>query len=65
MDDLRDDVARALKHDAVADAGVEPFDLVRIVQRGVGDDHAADRHRLEPRDRGQRAGAADLDVDLE
>ena len=27
------------------------------------DDDAADRHRLEPRDRGQLAGAADLDVD--
>ena len=38
-------------------------DLVLVVQRRVGDDDAADRHRLEPRDRRQRAGAADLDVD--
>ena len=63
LDDLRDDVARALQHDAVAGAHAEPRDLVGIVQRRVGHDDAADRHRLEPRDRGQLAGAADLDVD--
>jgi hypothetical protein len=33
------------------------------VQRRVGDDDAADGDRLEPRDRGELAGAADLDVD--
>ena len=44
---------------AVADA----FDVVLIVQRGVGHDDAADRHRFEPRHRRQRSGAAHLDVD--
>jgi hypothetical protein len=62
-DDLRDDVPGALQHHAVADAHVEPGDLVGIVERGVGHDHAADRDRLQPRDRRQLAGAADLDVD--
>jgi hypothetical protein len=61
-DDLRDDVPRAAHH-AVADAHVEAGDLVGIVERRIGDDHAADRDRLQPRDGGQLAGAADLDVD--
>ena len=33
------------------------------MQRRVGDHHAADGDRLEPRHRGQGAGAADLDID--
>ena len=60
---LRDDVAGALDADAVADADAEPGDLVGIVQGGVGDGDAADADRLQPRHRGQLAGAADLDVD--
>jgi len=47
----------------VADADAEPFDFVEIVERRVGDDDAADGDGIEPRDRGQRAGAPDLDVD--
>ena len=62
-DDLRDDVAGALHDHRVADAHVLARDLVLVVQRGVGDDDAADGDRLEPGDRRQRAGAADLDVD--
>ena len=38
-------------------------DLVLVVQRGVGDDDAADGHRMQLGDRRQRAGAADLDLD--
>ena len=63
-DDLRDDVARALHDHGVADADVLARDLVLVVQRGVGDHHAAHGDGLELGDRRQRTGAADLDVDL-
>ena len=63
LDHLRDDVAGALDADAVADAQAQPRDLVAIVERDVGDDHPADADRLQPPDRRQLAGAADLDVD--
>ena len=63
LDHLRDDVAGALDAHAVADAQAQPRDLVAVVERDVGDDHAADADRLQPPDRGQLAGAADLDVD--
>ena len=63
LDHLRDDVAGALDADAVADAQAQPLDLVAVVERDVGDDHAADADRFQPPDRGQLAGAADLDVD--
>ena len=42
FENLRDDVAGALHDDRVADPHVEPRDLVLVVQRGVGDDDAAD-----------------------
>ena len=64
FDDLRNDVAGALHDDRIADANILARDLVFIVQRGVLHDDAADRHRLEPRDRRQRAGAADLNLDV-
>ena len=63
LDHLRDDVAGALDADAVADAQAQPRDLVAVVERDVGDDDAADADRLQPPDRGQLAGAPDLDVD--
>ena len=63
LDHLRDDVAGALDAHPVADAQAEPRDLVAVVERDVGDDHPADADRLQPPDRGQLAGAADLDVD--
>ena len=62
-DHLGDDVAGALHHDGIADADVLAGDLVLVVERGVRDHHAADRDGLEFRDRRQRAGAADLDLD--
>ncbi|MNT16590.1 hypothetical protein D3C72_1517020 [compost metagenome] len=62
-DDLRDDVAGALQDDRVADAHVLAGDLVLVVQGGVADHDAADRDGVQTGDRGQRAGAADLDVD--
>ena len=61
--DLRDDVAGALDHHRVADADVLAGDLVLIVQRGIRHHHASDGDRLEPRHRGQRAGAPDLELD--
>ena len=63
-DDLRDHVAGALQHDGVADTDVLAGDLVLVVQRGAGDQHAADVDWFEFGDRGQRAGAADLDADV-
>ena len=63
LQNLRDDVAGALDAHGVADADVLARDLVLVVQRRIGDDDAADRHRIELRDRRQRAGAADVDFD--
>jgi hypothetical protein len=63
LDHLRDDVAGALDQHPVADPQPKPLDLVAIVERDVGDDHPADPDRLQAPDRGQLAGAADLDVD--
>ena len=73
-DDLGDHVAGALHHDGIADAKIDavtnrisfvadPLDVILIMQRRVRDDDAADRDRLEPGHRRQRAGAADLDID--
>ena len=64
LDHLRDHVAGALDRHRVADPHAEPLDLVLIVQGGVLHDHAADRNRLELGDRRERAGAADLDLDV-
>ncbi len=61
---LRDHVAGALDHDCVADPDVLALDLVLIVQGDVLHDHAADADRLELADRRERAGAADLDLDV-
>ena len=63
LQNLRDDVAGALHAHRVADAHVLARDLVLVVQRGVGDDDAADRDGAQFGDRRQRAGAADLDLD--
>ena len=63
--DLGNHVAGAADDHRVADVHVLAPDLVLVVQRRVGDGHAADEHRLQPRDRRDRAGAPDLDVDAE
>jgi hypothetical protein len=64
-DHLGDHVAGPAHHHPVADAHVLAVDLALVVQRGVGDRHAADEHRLEARHRRDRPGAADLHVDAE
>src|SRR5690606_2301819 len=73
--DLRDDVARTLNHDRVADTDVGPVadrlaiaveagDVVLVMQRHVDDGDTADRHWIEAADGRQRARTANLDVDL-
>ena len=63
-DNLRNHVAGALHDHRVANAHILARNFVLIVQRRIGDDDAADRHRIEPRHRRQRAGAPDLDFDV-
>ena len=61
---LGDHIAGAPHHHGVADTHILARDFVHVVQRGVADGDAADEHRLEPRHRRQRAGAADLEFDV-
>ena len=61
---LRNDVAGALDGHRVADADIVALDLFFVVQGRVLHHDAAHRHRLELGDRGERAGAADLDLDV-
>ena len=62
--DLRDDVAGPLEDDRVPDPQVLAPDLVDVVERRVADRRAADEDRRHVRDRGHRAGAPDVDLDL-
>src|SRR3954464_6771677 len=75
VDDLRDDVASALDDDGVADPDVaalaqlfavaaDALDVVLIVQCDVLHDDPAAPDRLQLADRRERAGAADLDLDI-
>ena len=47
----------------VADAQTQTLNLITIVECDVGDDDSADTDWLEPANRRQLAGAANLDVD--
>src|SRR5215831_17778714 len=60
---LRDDVAGTLDHHGVADAHPKPVDLIGVVQRGVLHHDPADSHRLQTRNRRERAGATNVDID--
>ena len=62
--DLGDDIAGALDDHAIADADVEPPDLVEVVQRRAPHGRAADEDRREPRHRREHAGPADVHLDL-
>ena len=62
--DLRDDVARALHDDRIADADILARDLVLVVKRCVLHDDAANGDGREFRHRRQRACAADLNIDV-
>src|SRR5262249_62345816 len=44
LDDVRDDVARALHHHRVADPDVQSLDLVRVVESRPADGRAGDLH---------------------
>ena len=63
-DDLRNDVAGALQDDGVADAGIEPRNLILVVQRRARHQHTAHVDRRQPSDGRQCAGAPDLDLDV-
>ncbi len=60
---LGNDVAGAAHDDRVAHAHVLAPHFVFVVQRGVGDGHAANRYGHQARHRRDGAGAADLDLD--
>ncbi len=73
--DLRNDVACALHDDSITDADIDAvsdrlavvadrLDVILVVQRRVLHHHTTDRHRRELRHRRQRAGAANLNLDV-
>src|SRR6476646_10991314 len=75
IDDLRNDVARTLNDDGIADADVaavaqllaiaaNALDVVLVVQRDILHDDAANADRVELANRRKRAGAPDLDLDV-
>ena len=64
-DDLRDDLAGLFDQDVVAQAQVEALDLIPVVQRRPRHRGAGQLHRLEQRHRGDGAGAADVDLDVQ
>ena len=64
LHDLGNDVAAALDLHPVADEHAEPLDFIHVVQRGAADGGAADRHRLERRDRREFPGAPHLHQDV-
>ena len=63
-DDLRDHLARSLHDHVVADQQALRLHLLRVVQRRHAHARPADHHRLEDRERRQRARAADRDLDV-
>src|SRR5215217_152919 len=75
IDDLRNHVAGALDHDAVAEPDVaalaqhfalvaDALDIILVVQRDILHDHAADADRFELPDRRERSRPPDLDLDV-
>src|SRR5439155_5461568 len=65
LDDLRDHLAALFDEHRVPDADVLALDLVLVVERRARDGRPGERDGLEQRDRRQRAGPSDLDVDRE
>jgi hypothetical protein len=63
LDDLRDHVARALDHDGVTHADVLALELVLVVQRGVRDGDATNRHGAQLRHGRESSGAPDVHFD--
>ncbi len=63
-DDLRDHIPCPAHDHGIANHHAEALDLVSIVQGGVGNGDAADKHRFKLGHRGHGAGAADLKLDV-
>ena len=63
--DLGDDVAGALDDHPIAHTHVQPEHLVEVVKRRATDRRPADEHRREPCDRGEHAGTAHVDLDVQ
>ena len=63
-DHLRNNVARPLNDNRVAEADVFSFDFVFVVQGGVGNNHPADVDRFQISHRCQGAGAPHLNADV-
>ena len=60
---FRNHVASTAHDDAVAHAHVQARNLIGVVQGGAGHGDAAHVHRRHQHPRGDRAGAADVDLD--
>ncbi len=63
-DDLRDHLAGTLDDDGVADANVLAVDVALVVEGGHADVRAANDDGLEDGERGEDAGAPDVDGDV-
>ncbi len=63
-DDLRDHVPCPAHDHGIADHDAKALDLVGVVQSGVGDSHAADKHRFKLGHRRHGAGTANLKLDV-
>ena len=63
-DNLWDHIAGPLHDDRIADADILARNLVFVVQRGIGHNHAADRDGLKLGDGRQGTRAANLDLDV-
>ena len=63
MQDLRDHLTGALDDDHIPLADVAFGDIVRVVEGGIADRHAADAHRLQVGGWRQAAGPANIDDD--
>src|SRR5690606_34079769 len=64
-DDLGNHVTGTAHDDLVTDAHAEARHFVHVVQRGVADRDATNKHRLQARHRRQGTGAAHLEFDVE
>ncbi len=62
--DLRDHVPCPAHDHGITDHDAKALDLVGVVQSGVGDSHAADKHRFELGHRRHGASTANLKLDI-
>ena len=62
---LRNHVARAADNHGIADHQPQSRDFVHVVQGRIGHGNTRDLDRFQARHRGDRAGASDLELDVE